>query len=77
MAKLVITGYDEISSRPAAYADGPLVRELIDIYQGCMSVCPTVPKVDSFAVDLAQEIQSASRSHFCPEAGTSACGCDH
>ncbi|HHT43392.1 MAG TPA: TIGR03960 family B12-binding radical SAM protein [Firmicutes bacterium] len=78
VAKLVeSTGYDEISLSSLSSGDytqiGPLVRELIDIYQGCgMSVSLPSLRLDSFAVELAQEIQKARKTGltFAPEAGT-------
>ncbi|HPT83782.1 MAG TPA: TIGR03960 family B12-binding radical SAM protein [Limnochordia bacterium] len=78
VAKLVkSTGYDEISLSSLSSGDytqiRPLVKELIATYQGCgVSVSLPSLRLDSFAVELAEEIQKARKTGltFAPEAGT-------
>lgn len=78
VAKLVeSTGYEEISLSSLSSGDysqiGSLVTELIETYQGCgISVALPSLRLDSFAVELAQEIQKARKTGltFAPEAGT-------
>lgn len=78
IAKLVeTTGYEEISLSSLSSGDysqiGSLVPELIANYQSC-GVSVTLPslRVDSFAVELAEEIQKVRKTGltFAPEAGT-------
>ncbi len=78
IARLVeSTGYEEISLSSLSSGDygqiGPLVRDLIGEYQSCgVSVSLPSLRLDSFAVELAQEIQKARKTGltFAPEAGT-------
>lgn len=78
VAKIVAsTGYDEISLSSLSSGDytqiRSLVKDLIDAYQGCgVSVSLPSLRLDSFAVELAQDIQKARKTGltFAPEAGT-------
>ncbi|NMB02269.1 MAG: TIGR03960 family B12-binding radical SAM protein [Firmicutes bacterium] len=78
VAKLVeSTGYEEVSLSSLSSGDysqvGELVSDLIEKYQGCgISVSLPSLRLDSFAVELAQEIQKARKTGltFAPEAGT-------
>lgn len=78
VAKLVeSTGYDEISLTSLSSGDysqiGPLVTELIETYQSCgISVSLPSLRLDSFGVELAEEIQKSRKTGltFAPEAGT-------
>lgn len=78
VAKLVSsTGYDEISLSSLSSGDytqiRSLVKDLIAAYRGC-GVTVSLPslRLDSFAVELADEIQKARKTGltFAPEAGT-------
>lgn len=72
-----VTGYDEISLTSLSSGDytciEPLVAELIEEYkdQGVAVSLPSL-RVDSFAIELAQEIEKARKTGltFAPEAGT-------
>lgn len=71
------TGYDEISLSSLSSGDysqiRSLVADLIEAYQGCgVTVALPSLRLDSFAVELAQEIQKARKTGltFAPEAGT-------
>lgn len=78
IARLVeSTGYEVISLSSLSSGDygriGPLVRELIEQYQPCgISVSLPSLRLDSFGVELAQDIQKARKTGltFAPEAGT-------
>lgn len=78
IARLVeSTGYEEISLSSLSSGDygqiGPLVRDLIVHYQDCgISVSLPSLRLDSFGIELAQEIQKARKTGltFAPEAGT-------
>ena len=78
IARLVeSTGYEAISLSSLSSGDygqiGSLVRDLIEQYQPCgISVSLPSLRLDSFGVELAQEIQKARRTGltFAPEAGT-------
>lgn len=71
------TGYEEISLSSLSSGDygqvGPLVRDLMEQYQGCgVSVSLPSLRLDSFGIELAQEIQRGRKTGltFAPEAGT-------
>lgn len=74
---LANTGYDEISLTSLSTGDyscvGDLVTELVEEYQGTGTALslPSL-RVDSFAVELAQQIQRFRKTGltFAPEAGT-------
>jgi radical SAM superfamily enzyme YgiQ (UPF0313 family) len=78
IARLVeSTGYEEISLSSLSSGDygqvGPLVRDLVTQYQGCgVSISLPSLRLDSFGVELAQEIQKVRKTGltFAPEAGT-------
>ena len=78
VAKLVSsTGYEEISLSSLSSGDytqiRSLVKDLIAAYQSCgISVSLPSLRLDSFAVELAEEIQKARKTGltFAPEAGT-------
>ena len=78
IARLVeSTGYEEISLSSLSSGDysqvGPLVRELMAEYQSCgVSVSLPSLRLDSFGIDLADEIQKGRKTGltFAPEAGT-------
>lgn len=78
VAKLVeSTGYDEISLSSLSSGDytqiRSLVTDLVAEYQGCgVSVALPSLRLDSFGMELAQEIQKARKTGltFAPEAGT-------
>lgn len=71
------TGYEEISLSSLSSGDytaiGSLVRDLIADYQSCgVSVSLPSLRLDSFGVELAEEIQKTRKTGltFAPEAGT-------
>lgn len=71
------TGYEEISLSSLSSGDytqiSSLVRDLIAAYQSCgVSVSLPSLRLDSFAVELAEEIQKARKTGltFAPEAGS-------
>lgn len=74
---LKATGYNEISLTSLSSADysclQPLVRTLVERYDA-QKVSVSLPslRIDSFSVDLAQEVQKVRKSSltFAPEAGT-------
>ena len=78
IARLVdSTGYEEISLSSLSSGDygpiGPLLRDLMGEYQNCgVSVSLPSLRLDSFAVEMAQEIQKGRKTAltFAPEAGT-------
>lgn len=78
IARLVeSTGYEEISLSSLSSGDygdiGSLVRDLVATYEGCgVSVSLPSMRLDSFGMELAQEIQRARKTGltFAPEAGT-------
>lgn len=78
IARLVkSTGYEEVSLSSLSSGDygqiGPLVRDLMEQYQSCgISVSLPSMRLDSFGIELAQEIQKGRKTGltFAPEAGT-------
>lgn len=71
------TGYEEISLSSLSSGDYgqilPLIRDLMADYQGCgVSVSLPSLRLDSFSVELAEEIQKGRKTGltFAPEAGT-------
>ena len=77
------TGYEEISLSSLSSGDYgqifPLIRDLMADYQGCgVSVSLPSLRLDSFSVELAEEIQRAGRqgSHLLQRLEPRGCGCD-
>ncbi len=78
IARLIqATGYEQVSLSSLSSGDygqiGPLVRDLMEEYQGCgISVALPSLRLDSFGIELAKEIQRGGKTGltFAPEAGT-------